>query len=163
MPLNWTSSRTIWVKREAWDLVESARAAKSAMATRGLLVSPSPVPARNHPWDCPNAAWAENAKIVRSGRRCFRLRTTCTLELGWTNGIRTLNRFFSFMDPSRKIVKEMTQCRVCELRTDGSRKSTFQLGATRRLAAAMYQPYRVEKSLFPWPGTVLPGEPLPGV
>src|SRR6266404_4538557 len=98
MPLNWTSSRTIWVKREAWDLVESARAAKSAMATRGLLVSPSPVPARNHPWDCPNAAWAENAKIVRSGRRCFRLRTTCTLELGWTNGIRTLNRFFSFMD-----------------------------------------------------------------
>jgi len=95
--------------------------------------------------------------------RCFRLRTACTLELRWTNGIRILNRFFSFMDslsreipenvdvgafqsvgsgangtelwiarspdvskeefpldcetrrffmvPSRKIVKEMTQCR----------------------------------------------------
>ena len=47
MPLNWRSSRTTCVKREAWDLAESARGTRSAMATRGLLVSPRPVPARN--------------------------------------------------------------------------------------------------------------------
>src|SRR5437879_3533328 len=79
MPLNWRSSRTTCVNREVWGLAESERAAKSAMARRGLLTSPRPVPARNHPWDCAAVHCAANAKSTASESKRNRLNTQLTL------------------------------------------------------------------------------------
>src|SRR6266481_2321122 len=95
MPENWRSSRTIWVKREEWDFADSARGAKSEMATRGLLVSPRPVPARNHPSDWASAGCAVSERNAQRKNRRDRLNAPLTFDLRKAALIETVNRFIS--------------------------------------------------------------------
>src|SRR6267378_3366416 len=76
MPLNWRSSRTICVKREAWGLAESARGTKSAMAMRGLLAS-MPIAVRNQSWA--DADLPDKARRVRNRNVRKPLSFECTL------------------------------------------------------------------------------------
>jgi hypothetical protein len=79
MPLNWRSSRTTWVKAAAWDLAESARGAKSAMATRGLLTS-IPIEVRNQSW--PTAGLAKGAREIKIEIEPTRLNFKSTFTSG---------------------------------------------------------------------------------
>src|SRR5947208_15863052 len=76
MPLNWRSSRTIWVKRMEWDLAESARGVKSAMATRGLLAS-MPIAVRNQ--SCADTDFPDKARRIRNKQVLKPLSCGCTL------------------------------------------------------------------------------------
>src|SRR6266849_4571776 len=76
MPENWRSSRTTRVKREACGFPASERAAKSAMARRGLLAS-MPIAVRNQ--SCAAADPPQKARITKTKKELKPLRFTCTL------------------------------------------------------------------------------------
>src|SRR5260370_37712944 len=76
MPLNGSSSRTTWVKAAAWGLAESERAAKSAMATRGLLTF-IPIAVRNQ--SCAAAERPQKPKNTRTKKEPRHLSFACTL------------------------------------------------------------------------------------
>src|SRR2546430_3873757 len=77
MPLYSRSSRTTWVKRAAWDLAASERAAKSAMAMRGFA-SPSPVAILMRSWAAAECATSRIAAAKSSGLVKFPRFSTCT-------------------------------------------------------------------------------------
>src|SRR5271167_3803593 len=71
MPQNCRSSRTTCVNSAACDFAVSARGPKSATATRGLLVSPRPVPARNQ--SCAPAVRADASDRTDTANKTYNL------------------------------------------------------------------------------------------